>query len=250
MAQPRDKWVGNAFLIVNSYEGHPELSCLQLIDRAALDFWTTFQTLRFQTVVWYNRTRQEFERDIRAFIQTVAQDASTKYVVFFFIGHGGAGDILFLHDGSLVTVEEIDDMFSQLKSKFRILIIDACRGQGVIDGPGGYSPKYPNTILARSTLPHQKAWDTRSYGMLVFRRLYLVYNVASLPILMCSNMSLCMYAWCIQQSRDICSTNTWYMHTLYVFLPFRHILTGCISGIVEKWRYAICTSICPDTTWG
>ena len=171
MAQPRDKWVGDALLIVNSYEGHPELSCLQLIDKAALDFWETFHKLRFQTTICYDQTRQEFERDIRAFIQTVAQDASTKYVVFFFIGHGGAGDILFLQDGSSVTVEKIDDIFSKLKSKYRILIIDACRGQDVIVGPGGYSPKHPNTILARSTLPHQKAWDTRSYGTQVFRRL-------------------------------------------------------------------------------
>ena len=171
MAQPRVKCVGNAFLIVNSYEGHPELSCLQLIDKAVLDFWTTFQTLRFRTVFRYNKTRQEFQRDIRAFIKTVDQDASTKYMVFFFIGHGGAGDTLFMQDGSSVTVEEIDDIFSQLESKYRILIIDACRGQDVIVGPGGYSPKYPNTILARSTLPHQKSWEAGSYGMLVFRRL-------------------------------------------------------------------------------
>ena len=171
MAQSRDKRVGNAFLIVNSYEGHPELSCLQLIDKAALDFWETFHKLRFQATICYDRTRQEFERDIRAFIQTVAQDASTKYVVFFFIGHGGAGDILFLQDGRSVTVEEIDDIFSKLESKYRILIIDACRGQGVDHEPGGYSPQYPNTILARSTLPHQKASDTDSYGTLVYRRL-------------------------------------------------------------------------------
>ena len=171
MAQPRNEWIGDAFLIVNSYEKDPNRSCLQLIDRAALDFWTTFQTLRFRTVVWCNRTGQELEGDIRAFTQTVAQDASTKYVVFFFIGHGGAGDILFMQDGSSVTVEKIDDIFSKLESKYRILIIDACRGQGVDHEPGGYSPQYPNTILARSTLPHQKASDTDSYGTLVYRRL-------------------------------------------------------------------------------
>ena len=190
MAQPRDWWIGNAFLIVNSYEGHPKLSCLPQIDKAALDFWKTFHTLRFQTRVRYNRTRQQFESDIGAFIQSVAQDASAKYVVFFFIGHGGAGDTLFLQDGSSVTVKEIDDMFSQLESKYRILIIDACRGQGVDHEQGGYCPKHPNTIVARSTLPHQKAWSVGPYGTLVFRGLY---NVASLPILMCSNLSVCMH---------------------------------------------------------
>ena len=190
MAQSRDWWIGNAFLIVNSYEGHPKLSCLPQIDKAALDFWKTFHTLRFQTRVRYNRTRQQFESDIGAFIQSVAQDASSKYVVFFFIGHGGAGDTLFLQDGSSVTVKEIDDMFSQLKSKYRILIIDACRGQGVDHEQGGYCPTHPNTIVARSTLPHQKAWSVGPYGTLVFRRLY---NVASMPILMCSNLSVCMH---------------------------------------------------------
>ena len=174
MAQPRGGWIGHAFLIVNSYEGHPELSCLSQIDKAALDFWKTFYTLRFQTTVYYNRTRQQFNSDIDGFIHSVAQDASAKYVVFFFMGHGGAGDILYMQDGISVTVEEIDDrlfQFDPLRSKYRILIIDACRGQGVIGGRGGYSPKYPNTILARSTLPHQKAWEEGSYGTQVFRRL-------------------------------------------------------------------------------
>ena len=159
MAQPRDWWIGDAFLIVNSYEGHPELSCLPQIDKAALDFWKTFHTLRFQTTICYDRTRLEFESDIGGFIQRVAQDASAKYVVFFFIGHGGAGDTLCLQDGSSVTVKEVDDIFSQLKSKYRILIIDACRGQGVNHEQGGYCPKHRNTILARSTLP------TRKHGM-------------------------------------------------------------------------------------
>ena len=159
MAQTSDGWIGNAFLIVNSYEGHPELSCLPQIDKAALDFWKTFHTLRFQTTICYDRTRLEFESDIGGFIQRVAQGASAKYVVFFFIGHGGAGDTLCLQDGSSVTVKEVDDIFSQLKSKYRILIIDACRGQGVNHEQGGYCPKHRNTILARSTLP------TRKHGM-------------------------------------------------------------------------------------
>ncbi len=164
MAQPRDEWIGHAFLIVNSYGGHAELSCLPQIDKAAFDFWKTFHTLRFQTTICYNRTRREFDSDILAFIQRVAQDASAKYVVFFFLGHGGAGDTLYLQDGSSVTVKEIDDTFSCLESKYRILIIDACRGQGVVHEQGGHCPKYSNTLLARSTLPHQVAWGEDGYG--------------------------------------------------------------------------------------
>ena len=171
MAQAEHWWIGNAFLIVNDYEKHPKLRCLRYIDKAAIRFCETFYTLRFQTTVCYNQTRQGFNHGICDFIQRVAQDASAKYVVFFFIGHGGAGDILYMQDGSSVTVEEIDNWLFRLQSKYRILIIDACRGQGVIDGPGGYCPKHRNTILARSTLPYQKAWEAGSYGTQVFRRL-------------------------------------------------------------------------------
>ena len=172
MAQPRDRWIGHAFLIVNSHEGHSELSCLPQIDKAALDFWKTFYTLRFQTTVRYNRTMQEFYSDIETFICSVAEDDSASYVVFFFIGHGGAEDTLYMEDGMTVTVKEIDHLlYFRLQSKYRILIIDACRGQNVLLEQGGYSPKYPKTILAHSTLPHQKAWDGGSYGTLVFRRL-------------------------------------------------------------------------------
>ena len=185
----RETGIGHAFLIVNSYEGHPELRCLLQIDKAALDFWKTFHTLRFKTTVCYNRTRREFDSDIRAFIQRVAQDASAKYVVLFFLGHGGAGDTLFLQDGSSVTVKEIDDIFSQLKSKYRILIIDACRGQGVDHEQGGYCPTHPNTIVARSTLPHQVAWDEHGYGRHVLQKNNCyTYIVASSPVLTCSKM--------------------------------------------------------------
>ena len=64
MAQPRGGWVGDAFFIVNSYEGNPELSCLPQIDKAALGFWATFHTLRFQTTVYYNQTRRESHSDM------------------------------------------------------------------------------------------------------------------------------------------------------------------------------------------
>ena len=168
MAQPRDVWLGSAFLIVQSYEGNPKLF-LPAIDQAAWDFWKTFFTLRLQPEIRYNLTRDQFKKELRAFIQDVARNDSAKYVVIFFIGHGGHGDTLILQDGnSSVTVEEIDDIFTDLpSSKYSILVIDACRDLG------GYYPKHPNTILARSTLPHQKAWGASGYGTRVFGRLYL-----------------------------------------------------------------------------
>ena len=77
-----------------------------------------------------------------------------------------------LQDGNSVKVEEIDDIFTNLpSSKYRIVIIDACRGQGVKQEKDGYKPKYPNTILAQSTLHHQKAWEANGYGTLAFGRL-------------------------------------------------------------------------------
>lgn len=165
MAQPGDVWLGSAFLIVNSYENSPALECLPKIDEAAWDFWKTFYTLRFQPEIRCNRTRDELIGELLAFIQKVAAGGSAKYVVFFFVGHGGAGDILFMQDGSTVTTEEIDDIFRYLPSSiYRIFFIDACRGRDVEQGPGGYCPKYPNTILSRSTLPYHKAWTANTYG--------------------------------------------------------------------------------------
>lgn len=157
MAQPEDGWLGFAFLLVNNYVGNRrKLSPLPRMDEAARDFWYTFYTLRIWPVICGNLTPDELGSKLDAFMQNVV---APKYVVFFFIGHGGDGDHLYLQDGHTVTTKEIDQRFSALpKSTYRIFFIDACRGEN------GYCPEYPNSIVARSTLPYHKAQRADTYG--------------------------------------------------------------------------------------
>ena len=168
MAQP---WLGRVFFLANNYVGNPYLDSLTGVGEAALQIWDTFYTLRFQPVICCNLTRDEFDREVTSFVNSLAtaEPGAVKYVVFFFMGHGSDGDVLYMQDGSQVTTEEIDDLFfSRLPDVFRIFFIDACRSRPYEAAPphGGYSPKYPKTILARSTLPYQVAWCSgSSYGM-------------------------------------------------------------------------------------
>ena len=156
--------IGSAFLLANSYVDNPNLTSLTRIDQATVDFWNTFSTLRFSPVIYCDQTRDGLIRALRTFVQDPTR-ATQKYIVFFYIGHGGDGDILFMQDGSIVTTKDIDGIFAGLPSTvFRIFFIDACRGDGRTLGPGGYCPKYPNTIVSRSTLPHNVAWVGDAYG--------------------------------------------------------------------------------------
>ena len=134
--------IGSAFLIANSYVVNPNLTSLTRIDQAAVDFWNTFSTLRFSPVIYCDQTRDGLIRALRTFVQDPTR-ATQKYIVFFYIGHGGDGDILSMQDGLVVTTEEIDAIFAGLPSTvFRIFFIDACRGDWRTLGPGGYCPKY------------------------------------------------------------------------------------------------------------
>ena len=175
MARPMDGCLGSAFLLVNSYEGNQRgLGILPDIDKAAEKFWKTFHTLRFSTMICYNVTRTEFNKHIMSFIRLTwalaAEDKAkreAKYIIFFAICHGAAGDILYMQDGSYVRIEEIDELFSQyLPEPFKILFIDACR-KDATQSRLGYNAKHPKTFVAQSTLPYQIASFGNTYGRLV-----------------------------------------------------------------------------------
>ena len=181
MARPMDGCLGSAFLLVNSYEGNQRgLDILPDIDKAAEQFWKTFHTLRFSTMICYNVTRTEFNERIESFIRLTqglaAEDKAkreAKYVIFFFIGHGSAGDTLYMQDGSCVRIEKIDELlFKNLLKPFKILFIDACREdptQHIMEKLIGYTAKHSNTYVAQSALPYQRAWreNQYTYGRLV-----------------------------------------------------------------------------------
>ena len=154
-------WKGDAFLLVNSYTTYvTNLQRLIRIDEAVKDFWDTFHALHFRPVIRWNLTREQLDQELR--LWDVKQNS--KYVVFYFIGHGGDGDVLFMEDGGTVTTKEIVETFAQLpKEIYKFFFIDACRGTGAGNDPP-YCPTLENSLLARSTLPYQIAHTGDTYG--------------------------------------------------------------------------------------
>ena len=154
-------WKGDAFLLVNSYTTYvTNLQPLMRIDEAVKDFWDTFYALRIRPEIRWNLTREQLDQELRL----RGLKHNSKYVVFYFIGHGGDRDVLFMEDGGTVTTKEIVETFAKLpKEVYKFFFIDACRGTGAGNNPP-YCPTLENSLLARSTLPYQIAHTGDTYG--------------------------------------------------------------------------------------
>ena len=159
-------WKGDALLIVNSYTtAQTNLQPLIRIDEAIKEFWDTFHALHIWPVINWNVTRNGLCEALRLWDVTHA----TRYVVFYFIGHGGDGDILFMEDGGTMKTEEIMDMekFRDLRKEIsKFFFIDACRrtDERIPPSDRAYCPALENSLLARSTLPYQAAYTGGTYG--------------------------------------------------------------------------------------
>ena len=154
--------LGTAFLFVNSYRKcSSQLDILLRIDEAAKDFWKTFNTLGFRTVIYHDKSKEDFDEILAAEKAKLAKDTA-KYVVFYFIGHGGDADVLFMEDGREVKTKDVVEGFASLPGTTRkVFFIDACRGRGL---KVPFCPTLPNSFLARSTLPYRKAHARGTYG--------------------------------------------------------------------------------------
>lgn len=160
--------LGIAFLFVNSYRKCPvikQLPILPWIDEAAKDFWITFRTLGFHAVIYGDLSKEEFDQALAVEKKKLHEQSAANYVVFYFIGHGGDGDVLFMEDGGEVKTKEVVEGFTQFLDFRKVFFIDACRGTGLMKDP--YCLTLPNTILARSTLPYQTAYTSGTYGRIV-----------------------------------------------------------------------------------
>ena len=167
MAERPSDWKGDAFLLVNSYTTvRTNLEPLIQIDEAIRDFWETFHALHIWPVVRWNLTKDELGEALKLWDVTLSRQA-TKFVVFYFIGHGGDGDVLFMEDGEPVTTEEIVANFHPVpKEIYKFFFIDACRRTDECAQPldRAYCPSLENSLLARSTLPYQAAYTGGTYG--------------------------------------------------------------------------------------
>ena len=159
--------LGTAFLFVNSYRKYHLLDTLPNIDQAAMDFWNTFHTLGFNPKIFWDLVGKEFIDKVQCETEKLVRDGATKHVVFFFIGHGGEGDVLFMEDGTTMETKAIVEHFAtSLSSPWKIFFVDACRGKsGVQDA---YCPVADRVLLCRSTLPYQRAHTKGTYGKTAF----------------------------------------------------------------------------------
>ena len=92
---------------------------------------------------------------------TIAKDTA-KYVDFYFIGHSGDADVLFMEVSREVKTKDVVEGFASLPGTTRkVFFIDACRGKSL---KVPFCPMLPSSFLARSTLPYRKAHTRGTYG--------------------------------------------------------------------------------------
>ena len=162
--------VGSVFIAANSYRraAGNGLEVLPRVDEAIGDFVSTFYSLRFYVKACCDCTTDEFRSLLREFLEAFKRGGRTsgKYAVFVFVGHGGEGDVLYTEDGKTISTEEVVKSFTAElpKTVLKMFFIDACRKDGDVSVALPYCPAEEICLLARSTLPYQKAWTQGSYG--------------------------------------------------------------------------------------
>ena len=175
------QFVGSVFIAANSYThtANLGLAALPRADKAIDDYVRLFYSLRFYVHARWNDTAEELEKNLREFLDTFKKGgrAAGKYAVFVFVGHGGEGDVLYAEDGKTISTEKIVKYFTAElpENVLKLFFIDSCRGAGVVSGVP-YSPAEQNCLLARSTLPYQKAWTQTTYGELYAPKLLLIID--------------------------------------------------------------------------
>ena len=177
MAEQPYVHVGSVFIASNSYRhaAGNGLKVLPRVDEAIVDFVTAFHSLRFYVEAWWDCTADQFRGKLKEFLKAFksGERTSGKYAVFVFVGHGGEGDVLYTEDGKTISTEEVVKGFTAElpKTVLKMFFIDACRGDGDVSVALPYCPAEEICLLARSTLPYQKAWTQGTYGELYATRL-------------------------------------------------------------------------------
>ena len=174
--------MGSVFIAANSYRtrlaSSQGLEVLPRVDEAVGDFVSTFYSLRFKVTAWWDLTADQFREKLKEFIAKFKRGGRTsgKYAVFVFVGHGGDGDVLYMEDGKTVTTEEVVKSFdAELpKTVLKMFFIDACRKAEEKSVALPYCPAEALCLLARSTLPYQKAWTKDNYGNFFVARCYII----------------------------------------------------------------------------
>ena len=149
--------LGHAIFVTNKYKdwraGVKGLRPLPNIVEIEKAFSTTFDSLGFSRANIVCVTKTALYDHLEAVMSYIREVRTVKYIVFFFIGHGGNGDVLYMERGEEVGTDEIFEILKKSNPDIpKVVFIDACRGKEI---PHFSAP--PNFRVYRSTLPNQPA---------------------------------------------------------------------------------------------
>ena len=169
---------GLAILIGMDYSTTPKLDTLPGTEVDIRKMGETFSFLKFAVIKLVNLNKDELISKL-SFITHYARDGGKTCgrMAVAFSGHGKMGE-LYLQDGKTIKTDDLFDHFSLAKTgcklaRVQLFFVDTCRGdavdQGVYTSRGGVPkkdrvPTISNVLIAYSTTPQHKAFETSGRG--------------------------------------------------------------------------------------
>lgn len=169
---------GLAILIGMDYTTTPHLHTLLGTEVDIAKMSETFSFLKFAVIRLVNQNKDELIKRL-SFITDYAKDhhVTCNRMAVAFSGHGKMGE-LFLQDGKTIKTDELFDHFSPARTgyqlaKVQMFFVDTCRGdavdQGIYTSRGGIPknnriPSISNILIAYSTTPQHKAYESKGRG--------------------------------------------------------------------------------------
>ena len=166
---------GLAILIGMDYSATPKLDTLRGTEVDIRKMGETFHFLKFAVLKMENLNKDELISRL-SFI-THHERITCNRLVVVFSGHGKMGE-LYLQDGKKIKTDELFEHFSPTKTgsqfaKVQLFFIDTCRGDavdhGIYTSRGGIPknsriPSIDNVLIAYSTTPQHKAYESKLRG--------------------------------------------------------------------------------------
>ena len=169
---------GLAILIGMDYSTTPNLDTLPGTQVDMRRLGETFSFLKFAVLKLENLTKEELISRLYFITHHGIRDGITcNRLVVVFSGHGKMGE-LYVQDGKTIKTDDLFDHFSPAKTGTRIanvklFFVDTCRGDAVDHGiyasRGGIpkknrNPSIDNVLIAYSTTPQHKAYESKGRG--------------------------------------------------------------------------------------
>ena len=187
---------GLAIIITNDYKDG-EQQTLSGARKDGTRMQRTFEGLQIATL-WRENVSSGDLRGLLQQIATLSPPRTYESISFVFSGHGGAGDVLFMQDGSKMHMQEIVNAFLPSRARNvgnipKLFFIDACRGsetfqpvvvprtggknvadrpqrtgtrdRGATDMKTVFVPPAGNTIIAHSNISKNRVLESKDGGV-------------------------------------------------------------------------------------